>query len=510
MNKKVLFALILSFLAVSVGITGLLYSAMQHKHDIVVDEAVEPTCSATGLTEGSHCKGCDEMTVKQEVIAKLPHTEQTDAAVEPTCSKTGLTEGKSCSVCNEIIVAQKTVAKLPHTEVVDAAVAATCSSTGLTEGKHCSVCNETIVAQTVVAKLPHDEVIDKAVAATCKATGLTEGKHCTKCDYKVAQTVVAKLAHTPVVDKAVAATCKATGLTEGKHCSVCNETIVAQTVVAKLAHTEVVDKALAPTCTVDGKTEGKHCSACNDVLVAQTVVPATGHTEETLSAKAATCESTGLTEGKKCSVCGTVLVAQTEIAKIDHTVSFGEMLNYYVSIKDTDAGNSLVSGETKEELLGHYDGLMYFKGKMDEYITYNEFYNFALSFDPGVNPNTYCLNIFRDTEKKNIDGEEKAKLIDLLITTSGTRVMNMNAFSSLQVEIKKNIYVYEKINEACSYTEFLARINDLVERLADHNDPDYAPFEVGANDPEKQEAAKNLYIMYYNTKCPLDHEGKLD
>ena len=37
-----------------------------------------------------------------------------DAAVEPTCTETGLTEGKHCSVCNEVLVAQTVVDKLPH------------------------------------------------------------------------------------------------------------------------------------------------------------------------------------------------------------------------------------------------------------------------------------------------------------------------------------------------------------------------------------------------------------
>ena len=79
----------------------------------------------------------------------------TDAAVEPTCTTTGLTEGSHCSVCNEVFVAQ-TVIPASHTEVIDAAVAATCTATGLTEGKHCSVCNKVLVAQSVVNALGHD------------------------------------------------------------------------------------------------------------------------------------------------------------------------------------------------------------------------------------------------------------------------------------------------------------------------------------------------------------------
>ena len=350
-------------------------------HTEVMDAAVAPTCTETGLMEGRHCSVCGEVLVAQEEVAALGHTEVVDAAVAPDCTNTGLTEGKHCAVCKEVLVAQEVINASGHTEVVDEAVAADCTNTGLTRGKHCSVCGEVLTAQEVIPALGHTEVIDKAVASTCTSSGLTEGKHCSVCNaVLVAQKEVAKKNHTygasvtensaeatctedggydvvyyctvcrgeisretvvipasghkEVVDTAVAATCTATGLTEGKHCSVCGEVLVAQEEVAALGHTEVVDAAVTVTCTTDGKTEGSHCSVCGEVLVAQEIIKASGHTEVVDAAVAVTCTTDGKTEGKHCSVCKEVLVAQKTIEAKGHT----EVIDKAVAATCTSTG----------------------------------------------------------------------------------------------------------------------------------------------------------------------------
>lgn len=86
-------------------------------------------------------------------ISAPGHTEATDEAVAPTCTEDGLTEGKHCSVCGEVLEAQERVEALGHTEVIDEAVPATTTSTGLTEGSHCGVCGEVIVAQEEIPML---------------------------------------------------------------------------------------------------------------------------------------------------------------------------------------------------------------------------------------------------------------------------------------------------------------------------------------------------------------------
>lgn len=128
--------------------------ALGHKE--IVDNAVEPTCIKSGLTEGSHCAVCKQIIVEQEVIAAKGHTAQTINGTPATCTENGLTDGKKCSVCGEILEAQKEIPATGHTAKVVNQKDATCTEDGYSGDKICSVCNEVLEAGHKTDKLGHD------------------------------------------------------------------------------------------------------------------------------------------------------------------------------------------------------------------------------------------------------------------------------------------------------------------------------------------------------------------
>ena len=84
----------------------LTWVAVCTRHNEVTDPAVEPTCTATGLTEGTHCSLCNEVFTAQEVVpAKGHYVQGPDGSsvpadtVEPDC-----VNAIKCTVCNKIAI----------------------------------------------------------------------------------------------------------------------------------------------------------------------------------------------------------------------------------------------------------------------------------------------------------------------------------------------------------------------------------------------------------------------
>ena len=194
------------------------------------------------------------------------HTEVADEAVAPTCTKNGLTEGSHCAVCGEVIVAQRTVPALGHELSYHAGQAATCTQAGWNAYETCGNCGYTTYAE--IPALDHNYVdgvctrcgvADPDAQPTPGGTDEPDEPH----------------VHTEVTDEAVAPTCTKNGLTEGSHCAVCGEVIVAQRTVPALGHELSYHAGQAATCTQAGWNAYETCGNCGYTTYAE--IPALDH-----------------------------------------------------------------------------------------------------------------------------------------------------------------------------------------------------------------------------------------
>ena len=152
-------------------------------HDYKNVAEVPATCVAEGTAATQQCKRCDYIVPAQSLpIDPKNHANIVkDVAVAPTCTETGLTEGSHCSVCNQILVAQKTVSALNHsfTNYISNDDA-TCTEDGTKTAK-CDRCDVTDTQSDEGSAKGHTSVVDAAVAPTYSSVGLTEGSHCADC-----------------------------------------------------------------------------------------------------------------------------------------------------------------------------------------------------------------------------------------------------------------------------------------------------------------------------------------
>lgn len=121
---------------------------------------VDPTCVSVGraVYKASYQflldANCYE-DIKEVIIPARGHAVVLDEAVEATCTTGGKTAGSHCSICNAVITEQQIVPANGHTVVLDEAVAATCKQEGKTAGSHCSSCGTIFEVQQPIAKTQH-------------------------------------------------------------------------------------------------------------------------------------------------------------------------------------------------------------------------------------------------------------------------------------------------------------------------------------------------------------------
>ncbi len=125
----------------------------------------EASCQVNGLMLYT-CRNCSDTNLEE--TDKLEHTVVTDPAVEPTCTETGLTEGSHCSVCGEVLKAQEVVPAKEHDWVEETVRRkANAVRDGVRE-LYCSICGESKLEAIPATGAPAEGTV-----LTYAATGAT-------------------------------------------------------------------------------------------------------------------------------------------------------------------------------------------------------------------------------------------------------------------------------------------------------------------------------------------------
>ena len=153
-------------------------------HDKVTQEAVDATCTATGLTAGEYCTKCD-YKVEQEEVAALGHNYNAEVTA-PDCLNGGYTT-YTCATCGDTYTGDETAA-LGHNYSAEV-TAPDCVNGGYTT--YTCACGDTYTGNETEA-LGHDYKAE-VTAPTCFAAGYTT--HTCHCGDSYVDSETAQLTH---------------------------------------------------------------------------------------------------------------------------------------------------------------------------------------------------------------------------------------------------------------------------------------------------------------------------
>ncbi len=249
------------------------------------------------------------------------HTPVTDSPVAPTCTETGLTEGSHCSVCGEVIIHQSLIPSQGHELVYFVGKSATCTESGHDSYEECKRCEYTTFATTDA--LGHSLSYREGLDPTCVEDGYTAYEFCNRCDHTTI-TVLPATGHTLTYYPEMPPTCLTDGAAAYEACVLCGYTTYE--VLSATGHSLNFYSEKSPSCTEDGHCKYEACEMCEYTTYES--IPAAGHTLLTCPEMLPTCEESGWHDYLYCTVCDYTTMETLPATGHDYTLGYDDYTHF--------------------------------------------------------------------------------------------------------------------------------------------------------------------------------------